>query len=239
MSVVMGSLVLSLGRMGRGLLLHTAAILCDLIMGVSPRHLTGRGGGTTGRGCRRRHRDQCSPWAMLCQVWWNSMCSRLISGTVNGFSPGSSGGGWPAGSVPAGRGWCPQLGGGDGADRHGHDQCQVPHDRGVVVAEFVVFLDGAPAAADAGQDRQADRAAYGHEAPEVAGAGGVVQVAADQQVAAAVPGGDQGPGVAAVAVGPGAARGDRPGPLGNLLQRLISAHVRAGGQGHAEDIPEA
>ena len=48
------------------------------------------------------------------------------------------------------------------------------------------------------------------------------------------PGGDPGPGVAAVAFGPGAARGDRPGPLGDLLQRLVSAHLRAGGQGHAE-----
>jgi hypothetical protein len=46
----------------------------------------------------------------------------------------------------------------------------------LVFPEFVVFLDGPPAAADAGQDRQADRAAFGHEAPEVVDAGGVVQV---------------------------------------------------------------
>src|ERR1022692_2132468 len=110
----------------------------------------------------------------------------------------------------------PQVSGGDGADRQGgHDQGQVPHDRAVeadlgvvvtelVLPELVIFLDGPPAAADFDQDRQADRAACGHEAPEVVDAG-VLQVAADQQVTAAVPGGDPGPGVTALAFGPGSA----------------------------------
>src|SRR6266487_952244 len=113
----------------------------------------------------------------------------------------------------------PQAGGGNGADRQGgHDQCQVPHDRaveadlGVVVAELVlpelvIFPGGPPAAADFNQDREAGRAAFGHEAPEEVDAGGVAQVAADQQVTAAVPGGDPGPGITAVAFGPGAAGG--------------------------------
>ena len=89
------------------------------------------------------------------------MYSRLISGTVNGISPGSSGGSWSA------------LTGSGGAAlvsrrlavvtaqiaQGGHDQCQVPHDRGVqpdlgvvvaelVLPELVVFLDGPPAPAD-------------------------------------------------------------------------------------------
>ena len=74
------------------------------------------------------------------------MYSRLISGTVNGISPGSSGGSWSAKTGSGGAGLVSRrLSGGDGADRQGgHDQCQVPHDRaveadlGVVVAELVL-----------------------------------------------------------------------------------------------------
>jgi len=72
-----------------------------------------------------------------------------------------------SGRYRRGRAGCAQVGGGDRADRQGgHDQGQVPDDRGVqadlgvvvaelVLPEFVIFFDRPSAAADPGQDRQA------------------------------------------------------------------------------------
>jgi hypothetical protein len=69
-----------------------------LIMGRSPGRGAGRGGGTSGRGPGAGVATGTSAVRERCcaRAWRNKMYSRLISGTVNGIRPGSSGGGWPA-----------------------------------------------------------------------------------------------------------------------------------------------
>jgi hypothetical protein len=71
--------------------------------------------------------------------------SRLTSRTDSGISPGSAGACRPGPRAAGlGVGAVPQLGGGDGADREGgHDQHDVPQDRGVEAGLALVQAEAA------------------------------------------------------------------------------------------------